>query len=138
MQKCLNDEAKECVNRPILYSILLFIGVIGIILLVVSLLCNTTYRCTYTQQDLSLYFGLFICASFILYLGFPCCVRFFLNCIFYQEPILPIRSLSPIVVVSGSKDPRRRSNSREKYPPSPRGPLPMHANMSFKEFHSQF
>jgi hypothetical protein len=56
-----------------------------------------------------------------------------LNGIFYEPPVLPISSVSPVVVVSHSKDPRRRSNSKEKYPPSPKGPIPMHAMKSFRE-----
>ena len=141
MQKCLNDDASHFFRQfkkyPILPVLLLLFIASSITMLVVALLCNTTYPCTYIQQDISLYFGLIFCVFCVVFIGFPCCLRFILNGIYYEPPVLPLTRMSPIIVVTNSpkQRPRSRSNSREKIPPSPKVPIPKHGMKSFKEFY---
>jgi hypothetical protein len=135
MQKCLNDDASYlfniCKKKPWLLLIpFLFTGG-GIIILVVSLLCNTTYPCTQQQVDYSLFFGLILCVLSVIYIGVPCCLRCILNGIYYQDTIQviyksPIRSIKNIKV----------SKLKRGIPPSPKSPSPKHALQSFREVYS--
>ncbi len=139
MQKCLNEDAsylhKRFTKHPWIPVLLVLFILSGIAILVSSLLCNIKYPCTYQQQDVALYFGMNICLISTIFIALPCIIRFILNGIWYnQEPVLPVITRSPIT----SRDPpRSRSNSREKIPPSPKGPVPKHGMKSFKEYHSE-
>ena len=110
--------------------LLLFIAS-GIVILTVSLLCNTTYPCTQQQVDYSLFFGLILCVLSVIYIGVPCCLRCILNGIYYQDTIQviyksPIRSIKNIKV----------SKLKRGIPPSPKSPSPKHALQSFREVYS--
>jgi len=143
MQKCLNEDAsyfyKRFTKHPWILVLLILFVLSGIAILVSSLLCNIKYTCTYQQQDVALYFGMNICLISAIFIGLPCIIRFILNCIWYnttEEHVLPVivRTRSPL---SSRQSPRSRSNSREKIPPSPKGPVPKHGMKSFKEYHSE-
>ena len=139
MQKCLNEDLaslfKQFKKHPwILLIIILFVGG-GIATLTASLLCNVKFPCTNDQQSYALMFGMNMCLVTAIFLVLPCLLTGIINCIYYdtiKEPVLPVTRRSPL-----SSRPRSRSNSREKIPPSPRGPSPNHASKSFKEFHSE-
>jgi len=138
MQKCLNEDRahlfKQFKKHPwILLIIILFIAS-GIAIFTVSLLCKVNFPCTDGQQNYTLFFGLNICLISVIFIGLPCFLTSFINCIYYdtiKEPVLPVTRISPL-----SSRPRSRSNSREKTPP-PKGPVPNHSSKSFKELHSE-
>ena len=140
MQKCLNEDAsyfyKKFTKHPwILLLILIFI-LGGISMLTVSILCNVKFPCPDRGQDYMLTIGLNICLIVFVFIGLPCIIRFILNCIWKnEEPELPVivRTRSPL----SSRQSPSRSNSREKTPPSPKGPVPKHGMKSFKEYHSE-
>lgn len=138
MQKCLNEDAtyfyKKFKKHPWIAVIILVFVLSGIATLTVSLLCNVKFPCTYDQQNYALFFGMNMCLVSTIFIVIPCLITYILNCIYYdtiKEPVLPVTRRSPL-----SSRPRSRSNSREKIPPSPRGPSPNHASKSFKEYHS--
>ncbi len=139
MQKCLNEDAsyfyKKFTKHPwVLVLIVIFI-LGGISMFTVSLLCNVKFPCPDKGQDYMLTIGLNICLVTFVFIGLPCMIRFILNGIWYnQEPLLPVITRSPL---SSREPPRSRSNSREKTPPSPKGPVPKHGMKSFKEYHSE-
>jgi len=144
MQKCLNEDAsylyKRFTKHPWILALLILFVLSGIAILVSSLLCNIKYQCTYQQQDTALYFGMNICLFSAIFIGLPCILRFVLNCIWYnrtQDHLLPVATRSPLNSRQSPSRPRSRSNSREKTPPSPKGPVPKHGMMSFKEYHSE-
>ena len=141
MQNCLNEDAahfyKQFKKHPWILAILVLFIVGGIVTLTLSLLCNHTIPCTADQQTYSLYFGLNMSLVSATFVGLPCLIRGILNCIWYKKPVLPvtITTRSPLRSSSPSAQ-RSRSNSKEKTPPSPKGPIPLHGMKSFKEYHS--
>ena len=143
MQKCLNEDAsyfyKKFTKHPwVLVLIIIFI-LGGISMFTVSLLCNVKFPCPDKGQDYMLTIGLNICLVTFVFICLPCIVRFTLNCIWKnEEPELPVivRTRSPLSSNEPSRS-RSRSNSREKIPPSPKGPVPKHGMKSFKEYHSE-
>lgn len=145
MQNCLNEEAsylyKRFTKHPWILVLLILIVLSGITILVTCLLCNIKYQCTYQQQDVALYFGTIICLLSAIFIGLPCILRFILNCIWYnttEEQIRPVVYRHPLSSKRLSETRSQpRSNSKEKQPPSPRGPSPKHASKSFKEFYSE-
>lgn len=138
MQKWLNEDATYFFNKfkkhPLLLVFLLFFIGSGIALFTLSLLCNYKFPCTDQQQNYSLIFGLNMCLITTVFIIIPCSFRITLNCIYHDEDILPVRTRSPLTSTQAI---RSRSNSREKIPPSPKGPIPKHGMKSFKEYHSE-
>lgn len=110
MQKCLNDDASYYFAKfkeyPAILVLLILFIISSISILLLSLLCNIKYPCSYEQQDVSLYFGMMLTIFCVVFIGLPCCLRFILNGIFYEPPILPVTVESPIT--------RPRSRSKEK------------------------
>jgi hypothetical protein len=134
MQKYLNEDAtyfsKQFKKRPWIPLLIILLIASGIALFTVSLLCNIKFPCTDQQQNYSLIFGLNICLLSVTFIGIPLLLYTTLNCIWPLPPILPITTMTPLPS-------RSRSNSKEKTPPSPKGPVPKHASKSFREFHSE-
>ena len=140
MQKCLNEDRahlfKQFKKHPWILLIIIFFIASGVAIFTVSLLCKVSFPCTDDQQNYALFFGLNICLISVIFIGLPCFLTSFINCIYYdtiKEPVLPVTTRSPLT----SREPRARSNSREKIPPSPKGPVPSHGMQSFKEYHSE-
>lgn len=146
MQNCLNEDAahfyKQFKKYPWIFVMLLLFIISGIVLLTVSLLCNIKFPCRDDQQNYSLFFGLNMCLVSAIFIGLPCLIRGILNCIWYEQPILPVIVTTRSPLSSRQSPPknrspqRSRSNSKEKTPPSPKGPIPLHGMKSFKEYHS--
>ena len=138
MQQCLNEDATYFYNKfkkypPLLLLVILFIAT-GVALFTVSLLCNYRFPCTDIQQNYTLMFGLNICILVTTFIGIPFTLRLILNCIWQKEEVLPVITRTPLSSRPPSR-PRSRSNSRE--PPPPKGPVPKHGMLSFKEYHSE-
>ena len=135
MQKCLNEDAsyfyKKFTNHPWIPVLIVIFILGGISMLTVSILCNVNFPCSAKGQDYMLIIGLNMCIVAFVFIALPCIIRFILNGIWYNEqPVLPVITRSPLTS-------RSRSNSREKIPPSPKGPVPKHGMKSFKEYHSE-
>ena len=119
MQACLNNQDK-CITSnlkkyPSLLVAMAAIAMIGIGLLTLSILCNTSFSCTYEQRDIMLFVGLNMCIWMLVLYIIPTCMRLILNSI-YKE---------------------KKSSSRRNYPLSyvapPRSRPPRSAMRSFRK-----
>ena len=125
MQAFLNEEARHY-NRqyrkyPILWILLfLYVG-LGVTLLTLAIQCNTSFSCSYSQQSTTLWFGLMILVSLVMFSILPNILRVFLNCFFERPKLSPVKKMSPLSLAEGTPKP-------------PSSPRPKHALKSFREF----
>jgi hypothetical protein len=119
MQACLNNQDRYIISNlkkyPSLLVAMVAIAMIGIGLLTLSILCNTSFSCTYQERDIMLFVGLNMCIWMLVLYIIPTCLRILLNSI-YKE---------------------KKSSSRRNYPlsyvPPPRGTPPRSAMRSFRQ-----
>lgn len=112
MQKCLNKEAKHYNSQfkkyPILWVIMFLLFALSATVLSLAIMCNTSYSCSYLQQDTMLWFGLMMSVSLVLFVVIPNILRFFLNYLYEEEPkAYSVKKMSPL---------SSPSRSRPKYP----------------------
>ena len=98
----------------------LYVG-LGVSLLTLAIKCNTSFSCTYTQQDAMLWFGIMILISLVMFVILPNILRVFLNCLFERPKLSLVKKMSPL-------------NLEQGLPKPPSSPMPKHAMKSFREF----
>lgn len=119
MQTCLNEEAahfnRQYRKYPSLWILsFLYIG-FGVALLTLAIQCNTSFSCTYTQQNIMLSLGLMMLVSLVIFVILPNIIRVFLNCLFERPKIGPVKKMSPLSLVGSPRTSRNPMKSfREK------------------------
>ena len=114
MQDCLNEDYEEFTGNCRKYMwipvSIAMIALCGTTLLVISIFCNTTYRCSDQQQYYTLYFGMILFLLLFTFVGVPCITRIILNCVYDRE--LYIITSSPL----GEKKKPSKNHGNHKYP----------------------
>lgn len=121
MQECLNDEARHASRQykkyPALWLLSFLYLALCASLITLAFLCNTTYPCSYSQQNTMLWFGLMLLVSLVMFVIVPSLLRCCLNCLFIRPRVDTVKKMSPLNI-----------------PKPPSTPPPKHALKSFREF----
>ncbi len=125
MQDCLNEVAshfnKQYRKYPILWLLSFLYLALSATLLILALLCNTSFPCSYIQQSTLLWFGLILLVGLVPFVIVPNTLRCILNCLYERPKRSPVKKMSPLSLAQGSPKP-------------PSTPPPKHALKSFREF----
>ncbi len=109
MQKFLNEEARHFDRQfnkyPGLWILMFLYVALATTLLIVAILCNSSYRCTHDQQSVMLWFGLILLLIFGIFVILPNILRISLNCL-YKEKKIPVKKMWPLTLVNPPKSQR--------------------------------
>jgi hypothetical protein len=129
MQTFLNEEAshfsKQFRKYPVLWVIMFLWVAVPVILIPLAFFCNTTYTCSYNEENALISIGLMAGMSFLIFVIIPNTFRIFLNCLFTK----PVESKNVRVKINSPLN-----SIQKEIPDPPKGPYPTHALKSFREF----